>query len=504
LEITSDDSIEEGIEISSVSRSFIIQNCIINVISYGISISYVDYQNVIIRNNICNEGRSGMYLRSLENSRIENNTCSLNGEYGIYLQGSSNITLRNNTIFDNEIGIEIYSSDNCDITNNLFFNNEKGLFFEMSRQLVINSNRFHNDGIEFPTWFWDETYDLKHFTIENNLVNDLPLGFFHDLTNQTFSEDYGQLLLLRCNDSLISSVSISNTYAGIVLISCRNLELKEITISYNYHGLRLEDSGECFIHNCTFQNNLHYGLDLSYGSISNKIYLNQFIDNSILTYQRQARDEGEENVWYDRKTKSGNYWSDLSSLYCYYTLDGRARSVDYYPLNRADTCPDFFLQRRLKISLPLIIIPLALISLFYFVYIPLRRKSLEKFNKIDMTFLCPECGIKLLYSVESCSNCSKTITKEYLEKGKILSDYPRYDSACIKERNKFFVSLSIAIITSMIFGPLSFLICPIIFGPIWVLSSGISLIFAFFSLFSWILSVNERNLILKSYSERVD
>lgn len=494
LEITIDIQAEDGISIDGVSRSFIIQNCVIDATREDISISFIDSPHVIIRNNICKDSFYGIYLNSVENYQIENNTCSQNSINGIYLQSCSNISIYNNTIFDSDIGLEIQSSDNCVITDSLFFNNRIGFYFDLSQNFTITNNRFYNDGIEFTTYSIFDEYDLKYHTIENNFVNDLPLGYFHDLSNQTFSQDFGQLLLLRCNSSVINSVSISNTFAGVSLISCRNIEVKETTISYNYHGLRLDDSENCLIHDCSFQNNMFYGVDLSYDSVSNNIFLNEFVDNGILLNQEQAIDEGEGNKWYDRETKSGNYWSGSSD--CYYSITGRAKSIDYYPLNRADTCPDFFLQRRLKIILPTVIIPVIIISLVRFAYLPLRRKKLDKLSEIDSTFLCPECSKKLYYNDKSCSYCGKLITREYLEKGILLPNYLDYDSICKIEQKKFITRIFSLIITSAVFGPLSFFICPIIFGPIWILSSGISLILALISSIKWITAIDDRNRAL--------
>ncbi|MCK5158751.1 MAG: right-handed parallel beta-helix repeat-containing protein, partial [Candidatus Heimdallarchaeota archaeon] len=180
LNITTE--VYNGISIRDVGSFFVIQNCIIDAHVYGIQINSVSSREILIYNNICYGNFIGIGVSTCTNLSIENNICSYNSEAGIAVGSSSAISIRNNTCFLNEIGTSIGSSESCLFTDNLIHNNLIGFTFNHNKLLTIRNNQFYKDGIFFPFDKDGEEYDYSLFVIENNTVNDLPFGFFSELT----------------------------------------------------------------------------------------------------------------------------------------------------------------------------------------------------------------------------------------------------------------------------------------------------------------------------------
>ncbi|MCG3227459.1 MAG: right-handed parallel beta-helix repeat-containing protein [Candidatus Heimdallarchaeota archaeon] len=393
LEITAESY--NGIFIRNIERYLIIQNCVIEAEIHGIDINSISSGYVLVQNNICHKSYAGIVISGSSNLSIESNSCSYNNYSGIAVGSSSEITVKNNTCFSNEIGMRIYSSESCIFTNNLVYNNLIGFQFQKIKLTTISNNRFYNDGITFPYKKYGSEYDYSQNIFENNTVNDLPFVYFYEISDQTISQTYGQIVLYRCNKIEIRSISISKTYRGIALIECSNfkltnistsnsntgvycidslnIEVNNVTFYYNSQGIHFSNTSYSKIYQNLFVNNLGYGASFNYRSSENKIYLNNFESNSLTSYGPQARDDGENNEWYSRENKQGNYWSDLTSEMCYYEIDGYANSYDYYPLNRVERCPDFFVRKKMRISLYSIFIPTLIVLFIKYLNTPSRR-----------------------------------------------------------------------------------------------------------------------------------
>ena len=432
----------KGIHIYNTTKYFIIRNCYVVANQFCICLSHVAEGTMSIINNICS-GSSfyGIHLRYSTGATLTNNT-SNNHTIGISLYFSPYASLMNNSCSNNAVGINLFTSSCATLTKNVFNNNSVGIQLEGSFGATLTDNVFFNDGL----YIMEETVeDYLSYIVENNWVNNKPLGFYINLNKITISEPvYGQLIFINCNKTAISNQELSNVYIGIYLKWCENTKLTNNFCNDNHKGIHLDFSSDVILNENTCNNNLYHGIRLVsspdatltdnictnnfYGiapslsdgatltdnicndngvtgislttcpgstltnnicnnnqvsgislssssnttstqntcknnrwgirlsgsdclltynllqeneehgifihssSYRNTIHRNSFIDNNP-GGTSQAYDEGENNTWYDVKKKKGNYWSDWNQSGSYF-IDGRADSIDPYPLDK--------------------------------------------------------------------------------------------------------------------------------------------------------------------------
>ncbi len=486
--ITSSDEI--GIYITGTTKCLIIQNCYIGTKEYGIYIESVADGSISIINNTCiDTSHDGISVNYSNSTLIENNTCYDNFDFGIFLYFSNNSKLLNNTCDNCWKGIELIQSSNTTIINNTCTNSWDGIEINNSPQSIMientcTNNRYSGINILFsPSAFVSENLcsdnnidgilslysdgstlinnklkkngiyiqeesldNYLSYYVSGNIVNNKPFGYITNQNNNDISDDYGQLMLINCTNTIIENQSIANTSMGITLLFCTECNvtdniivsnsqrgiyiyqspsiylannfcqnnyagiyaweapfavlhnntcinnsfygiyvedsfysvirnnfcshtsyhgilvsnsnyaiLKDNLINYNHHqgilisvsnfveiinntvasnekvGIYLDFGYTCKItYNCIYQN-FAYGLFLNGGSDNNVIFHNNFTENN-LGGTSQAYDSGKNNTWYDKKNKSGNYWSDWIKK-GKYSIDGSANNYDKYPLD---------------------------------------------------------------------------------------------------------------------------------------------------------------------------
>ncbi len=289
-----------GIYITETTKHFIIRNCYVNAAEFSIFIENVAEGTATIMNNLCtNSEEYCVFLLSSSGSILTNNTCTKNG-CGILLWLSSNTTLTNNTCSANVCGIYLLDSSDSTLTNNTCNNNswggvilEESINVTLANNTCINNtvgielhdspwttiinNNFYNDGLSIHE-YCVEAY-LTH-AIENNWVNEKPLGFYINLDNPTFSEPlYGQLFLINCTDAIVSNQELSNVQTGLTIHWCDNIILTNNTCTNNHDtGISLRSSPGATLTNNTCTRN-YYGIFLSYSSGST-LTNNTFNNNS--------------------------------------------------------------------------------------------------------------------------------------------------------------------------------------------------------------------------------
>lgn len=376
-----------GIFVGGVTDFFVVQHCFVNAQNYGIKIAAHSYTGRIY-DNICCNSTTGIYI-SGGSSTIINNTCYYNkngivltikslvinnnccyNEYGIvidnrysvvkdnlcynntksgiYLDRHSDFTaVLNNEVYSNKEGIHLEESQECNISQNTLSSNfEGGIRIYKSQNSSILSNIFTNDS--FVIEFGLDLRSSINYTIENNLVNGKPLGFFANLTKFTISEDYGQILMINCTKGIIADQHFSNTLYGISLFDCSQIHIKNCFFESNFgSGIRIEWSLSLLIYSNNFTRNYIGVLDLQG---SNRIVYNNFIENANYAISAiinpptihhnnfidnnqngstQAYSESPQTTWYDKSTLEGNYWSDWDGEGTYKI----GSSSDLFPLS---------------------------------------------------------------------------------------------------------------------------------------------------------------------------
>jgi len=187
-----------------------------------------------------------------------------------------------------------------------------------------------------------DTIASSKITVEDNIIKSNECGIDIERSHSPF-------IILK------NTYVHSNTKEGIRLFKSCNTIISKNTVDSNYKGIHLDSSCKwCDIHDNTVSNNEDCGLELfyytAYNDIAgntvklnrlgiklsqmcgdNKIYHNNFVDNTV-----QTIDTGYD-IWDDGYPSGGNYWGDHD---CHgnpsdgsepYIINEGEDSIDYYP-----------------------------------------------------------------------------------------------------------------------------------------------------------------------------
>jgi parallel beta-helix repeat protein len=315
---------------------------------FGIYLSHSHLNNIEFNTALSND-IYGLSFRHSANNNITQNIILSNSE-GIRLYNSSNCIIRGNNLINNSYGIHIYESRNNRLLENI-----------MEKNGII----FHGENISYwDSHFIDTTntvneksvYYLKdqnagsipqnagqiilvncsNFIIENREIDDSSSGIQlsysknNTITNNNFSSNsvYG-IFLYNSSQCIITHNIVMNTEIGIVLLLSGDANVSDNAISFNEYGVFIRDSDSCLISYNNASNNVEYGLRLyksnrnivtgnsfyknNYGlslentASSNRIYFNNFINNT-----KQITDSSTMNYWDDGYPYGGNFWSDYT------------------------------------------------------------------------------------------------------------------------------------------------------------------------------------------------
>ncbi|MFX1394175.1 MAG: NosD domain-containing protein, partial [Promethearchaeota archaeon] len=240
----------------------ITNNILINNNYYGIYLERACDHNIILNNTSKSQGYfyqyKGIFLQGCGHNLIKNNNLSYNlcgielwsscfnniieneiyhnywGGNGIVLQVfSSYNNIINNSIYGEGNGIFLSQSYNCRIfNNNLFDITELGIEIRNTNGTILSGNKMKGNGI-----FLDGDFDqLTKFTIyTNNTVNGKPIYYYVNKTGlgkENFT-NAGQIILINCNNSLISDLNVSNSSIGISSYYSVNLRILNNTIFFS-------------------------------------------------------------------------------------------------------------------------------------------------------------------------------------------------------------------------------------------------------------------------------
>ena len=180
-------------------------------------------------------------------------------ESAIYLINTANGTalIENNVcVGDWIVGCEIYNSFGSTIVNNTL---ENGLSI------------FGN--LDF----------LLSLSVENNTVYDLPLGFYSNQADLSFTTPYsfGQLIFVNCTGVVIRNQLFSNRLSNpIALYFCSSCQLEDNLFSNNAYSINLVHSNNNYIVNNTCSNEWGVGIILD-ESNSNTLVNNNCSGNDV-------------------------------------------------------------------------------------------------------------------------------------------------------------------------------------------------------------------------------
>ena len=267
---------ENGAEVTFVQAAK--SNTVFNVIENYVNISGVTVKDasgegesgiLLEEANHCNifdnkisNNEYGITLYSSSSNKITNNIVHSNQNRGIDVMYSSNDNIiNNNNISDNAEGIEVYYSKNNTITGNEIISNSKynGIYLaDEADNSNISNNTFIDNGLSISNSFQN--------TIEGNTVNGKPLVYLEDVSDCVIS-DAGQVILVNCNNITIKDLDLFNTSVGIELWGTDDSKIMNNSISSNsMYGIRLFYGSNNIITNNNINSNNWNGIRLGYSS----------------------------------------------------------------------------------------------------------------------------------------------------------------------------------------------------------------------------------------------
>jgi parallel beta-helix repeat protein len=223
-------------------------------------------ERILIYNSVFEDNGFGIYLKNSKDITINKCKSALNEKFGLYVYNSENVRVSGLEALQNKFdGIKVYSSKNCKIYGSNFEGNRNGIFFENTRESKVIDNTISNS--------------------ENGIfVSNSKDNYF--TSNELLNNKKGIV-------STSSSYNLfnSNRIAGGAAISFQDTSSSTIT------GNWIE--------------NAERGIFLVRESQRNLIYLNSIFAD------RNAYDEGKENLWFSPELKKGNYYSDYKGSDAY-------------------------------------------------------------------------------------------------------------------------------------------------------------------------------------------
>ena len=163
-------------------------------------------------------------------------------EYGFYLGYSQNVIIENNYFSEFSGAINLMDCTNCYILNNTIEDCSFGVMLQDSNPCTVFGNIMDSGGI-FIEGYWLSEY--WYHNLEENYVNDLPVGYFVDLHEATVdTTGYGQLLIFNCTDSHFYGGYIERVAYGVVVGNCYGCIISDITL-YDRSSFMIDRSSNC-------------------------------------------------------------------------------------------------------------------------------------------------------------------------------------------------------------------------------------------------------------------
>lgn len=305
---------EVSISIYHTTKHFVIQDCLLEGGASGIEIDDIKAGTAKIVN--CTIKNTNMYwgalfIKETDGIVIVNNSLISNQAIG-RIESCNSLVFSNNYMLNNFAGLAVnanYGEDCRDvrIEDNVFIRSSwVGLYLDKTKEVTISSNQFHNSSIGFGTGIIQNSGFHDTYVIEDNYIDDKPIGFFIAQENLIVSEQYGQLFLFDCDNLTFVNQNFKNVYRAIYAYNCANLTILDSLFDASYpeydrYGLYLykcdsvilnnvtfiegeysfyyKDSRNINVQNCYFYNQTKYCIYL-HDSVGGKIVDNYFMYNS--------------------------------------------------------------------------------------------------------------------------------------------------------------------------------------------------------------------------------
>ncbi|UCE36876.1 MAG: right-handed parallel beta-helix repeat-containing protein [Thermoplasmata archaeon] len=326
-----------GIYLSSSSDNIIANNNVSSNLRYGI---YIDTStnNTVSENNAL-QSWYAIYLLTSNDNKITNNNVNSNVEAGIRIDFSSNNNITNNNI-SNNVGDGIFlgcSSNNTIAGNSIYSNTDNGvhLYYYSLKNEIVDCNIFDNNRATYIRDFSNDNSIINSTIVDNSYCG---IEIYNGAHNNYIKNGYitsnniaGIIIQEASDNKILDSYIFSHTEFGIHLTLSSNNTITNCNIFLNDDGIFLNSSfGNNIIYNYvslndrygiglssgsnknkitnnSLLNNGFFGFYIMLGSLNNRIYHNNIIDNTNQAYD----DTNNGNQWDNDYPSGGNYWSDF-------------------------------------------------------------------------------------------------------------------------------------------------------------------------------------------------
>jgi len=279
---------DAGISLSNVTNGELINNT--SSFNQGNGINIKTCENITIGNNTINNNSHGIYIMDSPvgvsiNINIVENEIHNNTGFGIFLLRTNNSYVSKNNVSSGTIGIVSIDSNDLLVRNNLVEDCINAAIFvsDNNHNVNLTENLMTSCGISIGTIYPSSGSfsEFSTYSIDtSNKVNGKPVYYYFDRNNLD-NADYlnpGQIILVNCNSSNISEISISNASSALTLLYCKNVSIIDCNFSDNDGGIDLYKSNNNAISRNVIDSNNYAGIRLS-GCNNTLIYWNNISNN---------------------------------------------------------------------------------------------------------------------------------------------------------------------------------------------------------------------------------
>ena len=232
--------------------------------SSGLYLESVENCNIV--NNTASNNHNGIYLGSSSNNTLTNNNAYNNTYNGIYLSSSSNNTITNNTVSNNsDYGIYVGFSTNNTLTNNTITNNDKGIRLAYSSNNTLMKNTMSGSTYNFEVYGTSLPHHYIHEIDTSNLVDEKPIYYWINEKDKAVPSNAGFVGVVNSTNISVRYLTLTNNYKGIFFVYTNDSRIENINVSNSYFGIWLSTSSNNTITSNTITNNLD-GICLEYSS----------------------------------------------------------------------------------------------------------------------------------------------------------------------------------------------------------------------------------------------
>ncbi|MGA1821958.1 MAG: right-handed parallel beta-helix repeat-containing protein [Thermoplasmatota archaeon] len=319
-------------------RSAVI-NCTFSENEVGIYSNNAIYNCDIVGNEFRDQSEDGIRLVKylggghILQVNISNNTFLNNRESGIELLQTYNIFVRNNSFSGGGVGIESFSGGGVGIditsTDSYFENNtftgldQSILLTDQSDRNIFINNNMSSTGIKHLVYS-NYYYPRNNLIDQSNILDGRPIYYAVEGRNLTIDSDFGQM----------------------ILVGCENISIRDLTISDRSDFLQLSMTSDVKVLNNSFSNTGIYFVSSSDGIFMYNQIRKSIINvhNSKILFQYNNFDRNpfpwsdyvygteidlDRNYWEDyierypsqKATKGGYYWDHPYEISTWFTKD---------------------------------------------------------------------------------------------------------------------------------------------------------------------------------------